>query len=441
MGAARSALLALLSYLALGPLLAPLPLPYSVGGLIKVVAHLFAGPITALHCTLLCAYSSAVALGLGGRSLVIPARISALAVTSSCAMLLVVLFPTVYDLPGRLEAAFGPLPPPEAGAPRPIAPFSAARWALPPDACVSASTWPNLPNRTLQYLRYDKRGHGTPPPSPLYPLTAAMWDVGSPEHLTAHVQRPGLLEALFWPAPRAKGDALGGLLVFVHGGGHWTGNRLQGLGCYLEAAHRLGWSVASIEYRLTRHGWNGTDLLADVQLAVRALSGQARQLRFKRGRVVLVGMSAGAHLALLAAYTLPRGHVAAVAAMYPATDLERSRRSPVRRGSWDEAMWAATLCPKSGDSYFSRDSCRGLSPLSHVGNHTPPTLLLHGTADEYYPSAHSEALADALAAARVPHMLLLLPLLPHALDFGANSAAAQLWHHALDHLLLTVGTS
>merc|ERR1712224_121141 len=110
---------------------------------------------------------------------------------------------------------------------------------------------------------------------------------------------------------------------------------------------------------------------------------------------------------------------AAVAAIYPATDLERSRRSPVRRGSWDEAIWAATLCPKGGDLYFSRDSCRALSPLSHVGNHTPPTLLLHGTADE----------------------LLLLPLLPHAQDIGANSAATLLWHHALDHLLLTVGSS
>ena len=65
----------------------------------------------------------------------------------------------------------------------------------------------------------------------------------------------------------------------------------------------------------------------------------------------------------------------------------------------------------------------------------PRTFLYAAGHDEYYPPHHVSALAAALAAARLPHAALHLPLLPHAAEGGEAGAASQLVRAAVTHVL------
>ncbi|MEO5821773.1 MAG: alpha/beta hydrolase [Vicinamibacteraceae bacterium] len=58
------------------------------------------------------------------------------------------------------------------------------------------------------------------------------------------------------------------------------------------------------------------------------------------------------------------------------------------------------------------------SPQSHVSAKTPPTLLMHGDADDLVPYAQSAGYEAALKAASVPTKLITVPGGRHGADFG-----------------------
>ena len=58
------------------------------------------------------------------------------------------------------------------------------------------------------------------------------------------------------------------------------------------------------------------------------------------------------------------------------------------------------------------------SPQTHVSAKTPPTLLIHGDADDLVPHSQSTGYEAALRAAGVPTRLLTVPGGKHAADFG-----------------------
>jgi hypothetical protein len=76
---------------------------------------------------------------------------------------------------------------------------------------------------------------------------------------------------------------------------------------------------------------------------------------------------------------------------------------------YDSAV-AALGRPDRDPAYFY-----GFSPVFYADK-LPPTLVIHTTNDEVIPANQAEALADALAAAGVPHELLLYEDTTHYLD-------------------------
>ena len=105
----------------------------------------------------------------------------------------------------------------------------------------------------------------------------------------------------FWPAQRAAGTAAGPapLIVFVHGGGWKRGSKDNAAGGWKQVHYPgLGYAYASINYRLVPQA-TVEQQAADVAAALRALLDRADTLGIDRGRVVLMGHSAGAHLVAL----------------------------------------------------------------------------------------------------------------------------------------------
>lgn len=90
-------------------------------------------------------------------------------------------------------------------------------------------------------------------------------------------------------------------LFFVHGGGWGKGSR-ENQHTLMAAFHQRGYRCASVDYRL--NGVGAAEQLEDVRMGL-AIFHDRLQAMGEPPRIVLIGSSAGAHLALLAGLAQP----------------------------------------------------------------------------------------------------------------------------------------
>jgi arylformamidase len=101
----------------------------------------------------------------------------------------------------------------------------------------------------------------------------------------------------FHPARGTSGAAP--LILFVHGGGWTNGSKDNATGRHMAPHYTgLGYNFATIDYRLVPDA-TVEQQAQDVADALKQLLGSAGPLGIDRGKVVLMGHSAGAHLVAL----------------------------------------------------------------------------------------------------------------------------------------------
>jgi acetyl esterase/lipase len=205
--------------------------------------------------------------------------------------------------------------------------------------------------------------------------------------------------ASYGPGPDDVADVqLGGddrpLVVLLHGG-FWRPaydrTHLRDMAHALAAA---GFTAAATEYRRTPgHPENA---LADVRVALRVLPVELRGRH--DGRTIVVGHSAGGHLALWAAVSAPARGLVGTVALAPVADLAAAEAARIGSGAVN-AFLAGTA-----------DSRRDLDPV-HMASPDTPVVLIHGDDDQVVPPAQSQAYAAA-------HPTATLELLPGVGHFG-----------------------
>jgi acetyl esterase/lipase len=227
-------------------------------------------------------------------------------------------------------------------------------------------------------------------------------------------------------------------VVFVHGGAWAAGDPSQAAGNALHFARR-GIATIAISYRLApTHGFPAC--LDDVRRGLRHVRAHADEFGVDPSRLVLMGLSAGAHLAMLAhlardlpalAPDLPRTlrdvseDVLGVMAHYGPYDL--ARRKPI--DGWDPV--ADLLGERAADP----DWVRLASPVHHAAAATAPVLLVHGTADTVVSWRESERMHRALVEAGRPSECLLLEGAPHAFQVEWRGEANRRANAAMDAFL------
>ncbi|MDR6791876.1 acetyl esterase/lipase [Pseudarthrobacter oxydans] len=261
-----------------------------------------------------------------------------------------------------------------------------------------------------------------------------------------------LLLDLYLPAgsDAVPGAGVAGLpaVIHFHGGGWRTGERsslgptVDGFGLSpIEQLVEAGFVVASADYRLTDVATFPAQLL-DAAAAVCWLRTHAAEYGVDPHRIYAWGDSAGGHLACLLGLAAgatesaePAGtpdggdaHVAAVAAWYPPTDLNRmgeQARPDAVASADDPGSREALLIGAQPAS--DPDKAKAASPLTYVHPDAPPFLLVHGTADRFVPVAQSASLAEALERAGAAVDLLLIEGADHMwqLPDGSQNAARQ----------------
>lgn len=189
------------------------------------------------------------------------------------------------------------------------------------------------------------------------------------------------------------------LVLFIHGGG-WSRGDKSMAGHMAAHFHALGYAFAAINYRLVPQG-NVEQQAADVAAALASLIGDANRLGIDPARIMLIGHSAGAHLAALVG-TDPRYLAArhiAISAIGGVALLDGAGYDVPR-----QMAQAGPFLRRLYVNAFGTDPAaqRRVSPTLQAG---PPNagafLILHivRRADS---TSQSEALAAALRAAHTP---------------------------------------
>jgi acetyl esterase len=222
-------------------------------------------------------------------------------------------------------------------------------------------------------------------------------------------------------------------VILVHGGGWIRGDREFNVAPLFEPLSQAGFAWFSISYRLATDFLNLGAAVDDVSDAVAYVRKNAVKFNVDPNRIALVGESAGAHLASLAAMRDPHA-VAAVVTLYSPSDLETlAKTSNAVPSQVREAVRASGL----GEMILSH--LRSLSPIQHVRAGLPPFLLIHGTADTVVPYEQSLRMLERLKAAGVPAELVTVERGGHGLRGWERSASLVSYRKRMvDWLLRTV---
>jgi acetyl esterase len=211
-------------------------------------------------------------------------------------------------------------------------------------------------------------------------------------------------------------------VILVHGGGWVSGDRARNVAPLFEPLEQAGFAWFSVSYRFATDFLMLGTAIDDVQDAIRFVRKNAAKYNVDPNRIALVGESAGAQLASMAAV---RGTddrestVQAVVALYSPSDLvDLASTSPLISPKIREAV-KGTVFSEMLLSYL-----RTLSPSFHVRPDLPPVLLMHGTADSVVPYQQSVNYCERLKKSGASCELVAIPEGGHGMR-GWQSAGAR----------------
>lgn len=211
-------------------------------------------------------------------------------------------------------------------------------------------------------------------------------------------------------------------VIVVHGGSWSKGDnkQLPELNSYLAS---IGYNVAAINYRLAPVFQNPIPI-TDTHSVITYLREHALELHIDTNNFVLLGRSAGAQVALLAAYTLAEPGLKGVIDYYGPADMV-----------WGYSAPASPLVMNSrkvmenylGGKYRQiPQKYHESSPIEFVNHKTVPTLIIHGDNDVLVSPEHSTRLDTKLQQNGIKHFLLKLPWATHGFDYNLNGPGGQL---------------
>ncbi|EOX1296193.1 alpha/beta hydrolase fold domain-containing protein [Vibrio cholerae] len=194
------------------------------------------------------------------------------------------------------------------------------------------------------------------------------------------------------------------LLIWVHGGAWKRGSKDDiptKNPLLLSSVLQQGYALAAVDYRLSGEATFPAPV-QDINDAVNFLYDNALQFHIKADKVVMMGRSAGRHLAGLMGttnthsnltfYAKPKYQVKAVVSFFGPTDLlalankggkETSKQSSVSRFLGDTPSAIPQIAKQA-------------SSTSYVNERTPPFIQLHGTVDKQVPLEQSQLLKAKL---------------------------------------------
>jgi acetyl esterase/lipase len=233
-----------------------------------------------------------------------------------------------------------------------------------------------------------------------------------------------------WPAGENPSGALRPAILRIHGGAFILGTR-SALPDWNRWFNSLGYDVFDVEYRLPPPPrWQ--DETGDVKCALGWVAAHAGEYGIDPARISVSGFSAGATLAMLAAYSAgnpglppsceaPAVNVRSVISLYGVADLTGLYDTSPSRALMREAS-AAYIGGGPAD-YPERFATA--SPITYVGAKSSPTIAFLGASDRVIPAEQLSILDRALKQAGATSEAYLLPANDHGFDANWGGFATQ----------------
>lgn len=220
---------------------------------------------------------------------------------------------------------------------------------------------------------------------------------------------------IYLPAGRTTANTK--VMVLIHGGAWATGDKAD-FDQYVDSLKKRmpTYAIFNINYRLSTGAINTFPAQEnDVKAAVEFIYSKRSEYIIS-DKFVLLGASAGGHLALLQGYkyTSPVKVKAVVDFFGPTdmVDLYNNPASPMIPPTAVAQIVGAT--PTSNLTLYQQSS-----PITFVNAQSPPTIILQGGLDPLVATTQSTALRDKLQIAGVTHQYVFYPTEGHSW-VGAN---------------------
>ena len=178
----------------------------------------------------------------------------------------------------------------------------------------------------------------------------------------------------------------------------------------------------AIDYRHATMAVAGAD--RGRPLGARLIREHAEDYKADLTRLALVGRSAGAQLALLAAYEPNAPRIRGVVGYYGPVDLTEGYRHPPTPDPLGVRTIEQALLGGTPESMPGR--YRDASPINYVTRRLPPTLLVYGARDHVVEARFGRMLHQRLLATGSTAVLLEIPWAEHGFDAVPGGASAQL---------------
>jgi acetyl esterase/lipase len=227
-------------------------------------------------------------------------------------------------------------------------------------------------------------------------------------------------------APGSYGAAGPHAIVIQIYGGAWQRGEPASDGQFATWLAAHNYVVFAVDYRHAP-AWKWPAQINDVDSALVWVAHHAAEFGGDASRVVLIGRSAGAHLATMAAWRTQPIPVRGVVSFYGPADLATSyqtppRPDPIHTRAVEEALLGGPLDAmpeRYADASTITFVRRATSPL-------PPSLLIYGARDHIVEAKYGAAITDALRASHTPVAYLEIPWAEHAFDAVFNGPSSQL---------------
>ena len=224
------------------------------------------------------------------------------------------------------------------------------------------------------------------------------------------------------------------LVIVIHGGS-WQGGdskQLPELNSYLA---EKGFNLVAINYRLAP-AYKAPSPVEDTRDAINYFLSRSAELNIDSNNIVLLGRSAGAQIALNAAYDFKLTSIKGVVSYYGPADMV-----------WGGQIKVSKLVLNTDliyDNYFGGNYKQvpqkfvESSGLESAHKFSPPTLIIHGYIDPLVSYHHAEHLQKKLNDLQVPNYFLKLPFATHGCDYSLKGPAGQVCTYAVERFIKAV---
>ena len=199
-------------------------------------------------------------------------------------------------------------------------------------------------------------------------------------------------------------------LIYFHGGG-WTAGSKEASSLTFLPFLDMGWNVVNVEYRLAKVSL-APAAVQDALCALRWVYRNGKDYNVDTSRLVLMGNSAGGHLALTTGLipasesldSLCPGNeelkVAAVINWYGITDVNELLAGANMRNF--AVAWLGGMSNRE-------ELAKRVSPLTYIRAGLPPIISIQGDADPTVPYSQNVRLHQALDKAGIRNELVTIP--------------------------------